>query len=255
MLDLRLIDADVLKLRRRRGMLAVCARADARPDAVAFVVMAIQHGGNPAKYGPAGGLAGFKDSHRGHVADGLHRRHDHRRHGRAPRTSSPASSATWPPPAARAWRCSRRASPARGPSSADPRASRRGRRRRLRSRSPRHRRTPAPARSSQAARVVLRRRRARRGARGRRRRAGRLARPGDRRSCSRSTWCSSRSCWAWASSAARARRCRSRRSTGSATWPATSTTRRARHRDRRRRSPGSRPHSAAGAWRTKTREI
>ena len=27
----------------------------------AFVVMAIQHGGNPAQYGPAGGLANFKE--------------------------------------------------------------------------------------------------------------------------------------------------------------------------------------------------
>jgi ABC-type transport system involved in multi-copper enzyme maturation permease subunit len=29
--------------------------------AVAFVVMAIQHGGNPAKYGPAGGLGNYKE--------------------------------------------------------------------------------------------------------------------------------------------------------------------------------------------------
>jgi hypothetical protein len=61
MLDLRLIAADVLKLRRRRGMLAISLLLTLGLMAVAFAVMAIQHGGNPAKYGPAGGLANYKD--------------------------------------------------------------------------------------------------------------------------------------------------------------------------------------------------
>jgi len=58
---LALITSDVLKLRRRRGMLALSLLLTAGLMAVAFVVMAIQHGGNPARYGPAGGLANYQD--------------------------------------------------------------------------------------------------------------------------------------------------------------------------------------------------
>jgi ABC-type transport system involved in multi-copper enzyme maturation permease subunit len=58
---LALISTDVLKLRRRRGMLAISLLLTAGLMLVAFVVMAIQHGGDPTKYGPAGGLANFKE--------------------------------------------------------------------------------------------------------------------------------------------------------------------------------------------------
>ena len=58
---LALIASDVLKLRRRRGMLAISLLLTAGLMAVAFVVMAIQHGGNPARYGPAGGVGNFKE--------------------------------------------------------------------------------------------------------------------------------------------------------------------------------------------------
>jgi ABC-type transport system involved in multi-copper enzyme maturation permease subunit len=58
---LALIASDVLKLRRRRGMLAISLLLTAGLMAVAFVVMAIQHGGNPARYGPAGGLANYRE--------------------------------------------------------------------------------------------------------------------------------------------------------------------------------------------------
>ena len=61
MLDLRLIAADVLKLRRRRGMLAISLLLTFGLLAVAFAVMAIQHGGNPVKYGPAGGLENYRE--------------------------------------------------------------------------------------------------------------------------------------------------------------------------------------------------
>ena len=61
MLDLRLIAADVLKLRRRRGMLAISLLLTLGLMAVAFAVMAIQHGGNPLKYGPAGGLENYRE--------------------------------------------------------------------------------------------------------------------------------------------------------------------------------------------------
>ena len=62
MFDLRLIRAEVLKLRRRRGMLAIDAGITLGVVALAFGVGAIQHAGNPAKYGPAGGAASFKDA-------------------------------------------------------------------------------------------------------------------------------------------------------------------------------------------------
>ena len=60
--DLRLIKADVLKLRRRRGMLAVAAGLTLGILLLAFTVISIQHGNHPARTGPAGGLAGFTDS-------------------------------------------------------------------------------------------------------------------------------------------------------------------------------------------------
>jgi ABC-type transport system involved in multi-copper enzyme maturation permease subunit len=58
---LALISSDVLKLRRRRGMLAISLLLTAGLMAVAFIVMAIQHGGNPARYGPAGGLGNYQE--------------------------------------------------------------------------------------------------------------------------------------------------------------------------------------------------
>jgi hypothetical protein len=60
--NLRLIKAEVLKLRRRNGMLAVAFALTLGVMAVAYVVTALQHGSNPAKYGPAGGAKGFSDS-------------------------------------------------------------------------------------------------------------------------------------------------------------------------------------------------
>jgi ABC-type transport system involved in multi-copper enzyme maturation permease subunit len=60
--DLRLIKADVLKLRRRRGMLAVAAGLTLGILLLAFVVITLQHGSHPGKVGPAGGLHGFLDT-------------------------------------------------------------------------------------------------------------------------------------------------------------------------------------------------
>jgi ABC-type transport system involved in multi-copper enzyme maturation permease subunit len=59
--DLRLISAEVLKLRRRRGMLAIAILLTLGLVALVFAVTGIQHAGNPAKYHPAGGAASFKD--------------------------------------------------------------------------------------------------------------------------------------------------------------------------------------------------
>ncbi|MGH2714376.1 MAG: hypothetical protein ACRDM7_10920 [Thermoleophilaceae bacterium] len=61
MIDLRLISAEVLKLRRRRGMLSITLLLTLGVMAVAFIVMAVQHAGNPAHYGPAGGLENYKE--------------------------------------------------------------------------------------------------------------------------------------------------------------------------------------------------
>jgi ABC-type transport system involved in multi-copper enzyme maturation permease subunit len=59
MFDRRLIAADVLKLRRRRGMLSITLLLTLGGMALAFIIMAIQHGGNPTQYGPAGGLENY----------------------------------------------------------------------------------------------------------------------------------------------------------------------------------------------------
>jgi ABC-type transport system involved in multi-copper enzyme maturation permease subunit len=61
MFDLRLIAAEVLKLRRRRGMLSISLLLTLGVMALVFIVMAIQHGGNPAEFGPAGGLENYLD--------------------------------------------------------------------------------------------------------------------------------------------------------------------------------------------------
>jgi ABC-type transport system involved in multi-copper enzyme maturation permease subunit len=59
MFDRRLISAEVLKLRRRRGMLSITLLLTLGLIALGFIVMAIQHAGNPAEYGPAGGAENY----------------------------------------------------------------------------------------------------------------------------------------------------------------------------------------------------
>jgi ABC-type transport system involved in multi-copper enzyme maturation permease subunit len=60
--DLRLISADFLKLRRRRGMLSLTLLGTLGVVALVFTITGIQHAANPAKYGPAGGLATYRDA-------------------------------------------------------------------------------------------------------------------------------------------------------------------------------------------------
>jgi hypothetical protein len=62
MFDRRLINAEILKLRRRRGMLAIALLCTVGFVALAFGVTGIQHSGNPAKYDVAGGLKGMQDA-------------------------------------------------------------------------------------------------------------------------------------------------------------------------------------------------
>jgi hypothetical protein len=61
MFDLRLIRADVLKLRRRRGMLALCITGTLGVVGLMVVVAVIQHAGNPSEHAPAGGIMAYKD--------------------------------------------------------------------------------------------------------------------------------------------------------------------------------------------------
>jgi hypothetical protein len=59
MFDTRLIRAEVLKLRKRPGMLAVSAFATIGSAALALAVPAIQHSSDPLKHGPAGGVENY----------------------------------------------------------------------------------------------------------------------------------------------------------------------------------------------------
>jgi hypothetical protein len=60
MFDLRLISAEALKLRRRRGMLSIALLGTLGSMLIGFTVLVIQHGSDPGKYGPAGGLANYQ---------------------------------------------------------------------------------------------------------------------------------------------------------------------------------------------------
>ena len=59
MFDLRLIRAEVLKLRKRYGMLAISAFLTVGAAALAVVIPAIQHASNPDKHGAVGGLDNY----------------------------------------------------------------------------------------------------------------------------------------------------------------------------------------------------
>jgi hypothetical protein len=62
MFDPRLISAEVLKLRRRRGMLAIAGLLTVGLVLIVYAVMAVQHAGNPIHHGPAGGRKNFVDA-------------------------------------------------------------------------------------------------------------------------------------------------------------------------------------------------
>jgi hypothetical protein len=62
MLDLRLTSAEVLKLRRRRGMLAIATLLTVGLVLLVFAVTGIQHASNPAKYAVAGGAKTWADA-------------------------------------------------------------------------------------------------------------------------------------------------------------------------------------------------
>lgn len=62
MLDSRLISAEILKLRHRRGMLAIAILLTVGISLTVFAVMGIQHASNPARYGPAGGETNYTNA-------------------------------------------------------------------------------------------------------------------------------------------------------------------------------------------------
>jgi hypothetical protein len=60
--DLQLIRTDILKLRKRWGMVALAIVMTTGAMIVGYVVMAIQHASDPSKHGPAGGLHNYQGS-------------------------------------------------------------------------------------------------------------------------------------------------------------------------------------------------
>jgi len=58
----RLVSAELLKLRKRRGLVASGLALTLLPMIVAYTILLIVHAANPAKHGPAGGLRNFSDS-------------------------------------------------------------------------------------------------------------------------------------------------------------------------------------------------
>jgi hypothetical protein len=59
---MRLIRAELLKLRKRRGLVAAAAVVTIAPVAIGYTVLAILHASNPERYAPAGGIDNFTGS-------------------------------------------------------------------------------------------------------------------------------------------------------------------------------------------------
>ena len=58
----RLVDAELLKLRKRRGLTVSALALTVLPMVIAYTILLSLHAANPAKHGPAGGLQNFSDS-------------------------------------------------------------------------------------------------------------------------------------------------------------------------------------------------
>jgi hypothetical protein len=61
-MNLRLINAELLKLRKRRGLVAAVSALTIVPMVIAYVVLLVLHANDPSKHGPAGGLENFMPS-------------------------------------------------------------------------------------------------------------------------------------------------------------------------------------------------
>jgi hypothetical protein len=58
----RLVSAELLKLRKRRGLVVSAVALTVVPMVIAYAILLSLHAANPAKHGPAGGLQNFSDS-------------------------------------------------------------------------------------------------------------------------------------------------------------------------------------------------
>ena len=58
----RLVTAEFLKLRKRRGLVLTTLLLTVVPMIVAYAILTIIHAANPAKHGPAGGVVNFTES-------------------------------------------------------------------------------------------------------------------------------------------------------------------------------------------------
>jgi hypothetical protein len=58
----RLVSAELLKLRKRRGLVVSAIALTVLPMVIAYTVLLIMHAANPAKHGPAGGLENMSGS-------------------------------------------------------------------------------------------------------------------------------------------------------------------------------------------------
>ena len=59
---MRLVSAELLTLRKRRGLVAAAAVLTIAPVAIGYTVLSILHASNPGKYDPAGGIDNFTGS-------------------------------------------------------------------------------------------------------------------------------------------------------------------------------------------------
>jgi hypothetical protein len=56
------VNAELLKLRKRRGLVAAAAALTILPMVIAYIVLLSMHANDPARHGPAGGLDNFSGS-------------------------------------------------------------------------------------------------------------------------------------------------------------------------------------------------
>jgi ABC-type transport system involved in multi-copper enzyme maturation permease subunit len=61
-MNARMIKAEVMKLAKRRGLMAWTLTLTAGAMLVMFTVLAVRHGSDPSKYGPAGGKHNFENA-------------------------------------------------------------------------------------------------------------------------------------------------------------------------------------------------